>query len=105
MSALSDRQFLMVGAAVVIGGGLLFWFGRKAVGAAVDTAGGALSGNNALTQGTPYQGKGAAGTLGAATNAVLGGLPEKVGSGVAGWFGDLFDDYDPNSMDSKMGVR
>lgn len=53
--------------------------------------GGLLSGNNALTAGTDYAGTGIFGTLGAATNKVLGGAPDavgnKIGSGLYGLFG------------------
>lgn len=98
MAALTDKQFIMAGAGVVIVGGVLFWLGRKAVTAAVDTAGGVLSGNNALTQGTAYEGKGVVGTLGAAANAVSGGALQSAGEHVGGWLFDLFNEpYDPNA--------
>jgi hypothetical protein len=57
---------------------------RKTITDTAAAAGGILSGNNAATRGTDYEGKGAAGTVGAVTNAVLGGLPASAGSWIAG---------------------
>ena len=48
-----------------------------------------LTGDNSLTEGTPYAGAGVLGTVGAATNAVLGGVPQKIGEALGGWLFDL----------------
>lgn len=105
MSALSDKQLLLAGAAVLLAGGLVIWQGRKAAAATVDAVGGAVSGNNALTKGTSYEGKGVLGTLGAGADAALAGAPSRVGQTIGGWIGDIFDNYDPNDFDSKMGMK
>jgi len=87
---------LAIGTILVLG--VAYFILRKAIGAAADTTGGILSGNNALTDGTVYEGAGIAGTLGAATNVVTGGALEKAGDAVGGFFFDIFgDDYDPNA--------
>lgn len=99
---LLERQPLMVAA---IGGGLLLlWMAGKAAGAVaeaastaasatVDAAAGIATGNNAVTQNatnaagektTAYQGAGVLGTMGAATNAVLGGAPASLGEWIGG---------------------
>jgi hypothetical protein len=54
-------------------------------------AGGVLSGNNALTAGTPYQGTGLAGTLGAGANVVSGGALQSLGEWLGGKAADLHD--------------
>jgi len=59
---------------------------KKAVGAAVDTAAGLATGNNALTRGTAYEGAGVLGTLGAATNAASGGVLARVGERIVSVF-------------------
>ncbi len=63
---------------------------KKAVGdtvsAVAGTAGGIVSGNNALTKDTAYEDKGILGTLGAAVNAATGGAGEWAGERVADWF-------------------
>lgn len=37
-------------------------------------------------EGTPYEGGGVVGTLGHATNAILGGVPQAVGEYISSWF-------------------
>lgn len=89
MAVLTDRQALVLGGGAVLVGGLLVWWVSRNAGEVVDGVGGLLTGDNQITEGTVYEGKGVAGTLGSATNQILGGLPELVGSGLGGWFGDL----------------
>jgi hypothetical protein len=77
------------GYAVVIGVGvvavvILYTFFKKEAQAVVEGVGGAVTGNNALTRGTPYEGAGVVGTLGAATNAATGGLLGRFGSWLGG---------------------
>lgn len=101
-----ESQPLLIGGAVL--GVVLLWMAGRAAkataeavstaaSATVDTAAGVLTGNNAITQNatnaagdktTAYEGAGVFGTLGAATNAMLGGAPASLGE----WLGDkLFD--------------
>lgn len=66
--------------------------GSELVDKTVDLASGALTGNNAITQGartTAYQGAGVVGTLGAATDRTLGGAPSRVGETIGIWLYDL----------------
>ena len=88
-----EGQYVVLGLVALV---VVYYVGKKVVGAAgaaagaaVDTAGGLLSGNNALTQGTPYQGAGLAGTLGAAANTVSGGALSSIGETIGGWLADL----------------
>lgn len=75
-------------------GGFLLWRAGKAVAEAApqaveytaDMVGGVLTGNNAITKGArtdAYKDAGVIGTLGAATDRILGGVPSKVGE----WLG------------------
>lgn len=64
----------------------------NAAGAVVDYGSGLLTGNNAITQGArtdAYQGWGVVGTLGAATDRLLGGVPSRVGESLGGWLYDI----------------
>lgn len=59
----------------------------EAAGAAVDMTTGVLTGNNRVTQTartTAYEGAGILGTLGAATDQILGGAPSRVGEWLGG---------------------
>ena len=65
----------------------------------LDVAGGIVSGNNALTQNQTnadgervdaYEGKGVAGTVGAAANTVSGGILASVGQAIGRWTFDVF---------------
>lgn len=78
---------LALAAGVLIAG---YFIVKKLVGDAADAAGGVLSGNNALTAGTPYAGAGIAGTLGAGTNSVLGGAPQAIGESIGSGLFSLF---------------
>lgn len=83
----------------------LYLYGGLAVGALVvlylakKTVTGIITGDNALTRNatnaagepvTAYQNVPVLGTLGAATNYVLGGYPATVGQSIGGWAFDLF---------------
>jgi hypothetical protein len=61
----------------------------KAAGAAASAAGGIVSGNNAITRGTVYEGTGIAGTAGAAADAATGGLLSSWGESLGGWLYDV----------------
>lgn len=92
-----------LGYAVVLGVGgiVLYLLWDKLTGLAkdaADTVGGAVSGNNAVTRGTVYEGAGVAGTVGAVANTASGGLLEDVGSWIGGKIFDwTHDEYDPNA--------
>ena len=89
MAALTDKQVKYLGAAAVVGVFVLYVLGRKAVEAAVDTGKGIVTGDNALTKGTAYEGAGVAGSIGAAADAASGGvlsdLGSKIGIGLYDW--------------------
>jgi hypothetical protein len=94
---LSDKQLYVVGGVAIVGAGLLLWGATRLVSKATDTAGGVLSGNNELTAGTAYEGKGVVGTLGAAANTITGGFLGSLGSDISLAVSDLFGpSYDPN---------
>lgn len=59
---------------------------RKAVGAAADTAAGLVTGENAITRGTAYEGAGVLGTLGAVANAASGGSLQTIGEKIVAVF-------------------
>lgn len=84
---------IVAGAAVI---GFLLWSKLPSAGEAVtdtaDLAGGLLTGNNAITKGArtnAYEGAGVLGTVGAATDRILGGVPSRVGESLGGWLYDL----------------
>lgn len=96
-----EGQWVVLGLVALV---VVYYVGKKivgaagaAAGAAASAAGGALSGNNSLTAGTPYQGAGALGTLGAATDTVSGGVFSTIGNWLSGKVADVTMPYDPNS--------
>ena len=50
-----------------------------------------------VNAGTPYAGAGAVGTLGNATNSILGGAPQSFGEWLSGKVADITMPYDPNA--------
>jgi len=78
----ADPMKLAVGAGLLIV--VLYMLARKTLSDAAGAAGGIISGNNAATSGTDYEGKGLGGTLGAVTNAATGGALGAVGGWIAG---------------------
>ena len=85
-------------AAVAVGLGVLALVLYKSAGVTADIVGGAVTGNNAITNGatnasgapvSAYQGAGVLGTLGAATNAASGGMFASLGQWVGGKVYDL----------------
>lgn len=103
MSALSDKQFFIVGG-VLVGGLTLLWLaGKKAVVAAADTGAGIVTGNNAITKGTPYEGAGVLGTLGSAVNQASGGTLQSIGEKIGGTLYDWMhpDEANINEQMSK----
>lgn len=100
-----DYAVLLGAAALVAAGLFLFAKGqlKQAAGAVTGTVGGTLSGNNAITKGTAYEGKGIAGTLGGAVDKVTGGLTSAVGGWLGSWWYDVVNPpYDPNSPNTPV---
>lgn len=91
-------QPLQFALGVAIVGVVAYFIVKRATGAAVETAVGVVTGDNALTKGTPYQGAGVLGTLGAAANAASGGHLQSIGESLGGWIYDLTHaEYDPST--------
>lgn len=88
--ALDNPLQLALGIGIVLA--VVYLLGRRVIGDVASAAGGIVSGDNVITRGTPYQGAGIAGTLGAATNAASGGILERTGSAIGGWLYDVFND-------------
>lgn len=88
-----DPQFAVAVAGLALTAAGLFLFLKKqaadTVKGAAGVVGGTVSGNNAITRGTVYEGKGVFGTLGAATNSASGGGLETLGSWIGGKLYDL----------------
>jgi hypothetical protein len=88
---------LAIGVGIVVG---IAYFLVKHVGAEAAKAGaGLVTGDNALTKGTPYQNKGVVGTIAAAANAASGNVLQSIGESVGGWLYDVThpSDYDPST--------
>lgn len=87
--ALENPLHLALGVVLIIG--VVYFLARRTVKDVAEVAGGIISGNNALTQNTAYEGAGVIGTLGAAANTASGGalasLGQKIGSGLFSIFG------------------
>jgi hypothetical protein len=83
---LAKQNPLALAAGAVLVAGFLYYLARRTLKDAAGLAGGIVSGNNALTEGTDYAGSGIAGTLGAGANAALGGVPAALGEWIAGVF-------------------
>lgn len=77
MAHLTDKQFKWVALGVLVGVPVLYFAGKKMVTGAVS---GIATGDNAVTEGTVYEGKGIIGTLGAVTNELSGGTLERFGN-------------------------
>jgi len=86
---LAKQNPLMLAAGVALVIGVVYFLGGKTLKAAAQIAGGIVSGNNALTEGTVYQGAGILGTLGSAANEASGGFFETTGSKIGGWVYDV----------------
>ena len=100
LTNLSKQNPLLLAGGVVLVVGALYYFARKAAGDVADavqtataktaeTIADVATGNNAVTRDTPYEGTGLPGTIGAATNDLLGGVPQRAGEYLGGWVYDL----------------
>ena len=85
-----QNPLLLAGGAVLVIG-VLYWLGRKTIEDVAGAAGGAISGNNAITQNQvdidgnkvdAYEGAGIFGTVGAAANSASGGVLASVGGAI-----------------------
>ena len=89
---------LVIGAAVIAG--IAYFFGKQLLAG----LGGLFTGNNALTEGTDYQGAGIAGTVGAAFDAASGGALSAAGSAIGTGLADLLSssEYDGYSYSTSL---
>lgn len=95
LAASQPIQFAL-GVALVAGVG--YFIVRRAGAEAARAAAGVVTGNNALTEGTPYEGKGVIGTLAGAANAASGGSLRSIGEALGGWIYDVTHrEYDPST--------
>lgn len=85
-------QYAVLGVVGLVGVIVLFKLVKGEAKAAADAVGGVVSGKNSLTAGTPYEGKGVMGTVGAGFNAASGGAFQEWGEGISGWLFDLTHD-------------
>lgn len=92
---------LAVGVSLVLG--LVYFLGRKTITDVAQGLGDLASGNNDMTKGTPYEGAGVIGTIGAATNIASGGVFEKIGGWLGGSIYDLTHWNDPNTPSLNGG--
>lgn len=86
--ALANPVQLALGVGIVLG--VVYLLGRAALKETAGAVGGLVSGDNAITRGTPYQGAGVAGTLGATVDAASGGLLSRFGAWIGGTVYDKF---------------
>lgn len=92
LDSLGGNTGLVLAAALALG--VVYFVSKKTLTA----AGGLVSGNNAITAGTPYAGAGVVGTLGAATNAASGGVLSNVGGALGDW---LYNTFNPSSSTAQ----
>lgn len=108
MAILTNKQFFYIGAAAVAGVVLTGYMGKKAVATVVDTGEAILSGDNALTEDTPYEGYGVLGSLGAAANKASGGTLQKIGESLGetlfDWFGPKYEEPKGTLIDGDYKV-
>lgn len=94
-AVMNDPVKFAIAAGIVVG--VVYFASRAVLKSAAAAAGGVVSGNNAITRDTVYEGKGIVATPAAVANAATGGLLESFGS----WLGlKVYDlthsEYDPN---------
>lgn len=80
----------------------VYFLARKTLTDAAAAVGGLVSGDNALTKGTDYEGKGAAGTLGAAVDSATGGFTSWIGGGIGGAAATLRDWATTDAADENL---
>lgn len=82
-SYLSKQSPLMLAAGAALLIGVAYFLARKTVKDVAGVAGGLVTGNNAITKDTPYEGQGVVGTLAGTINSALPFL-DNVGSWIGG---------------------
>ncbi len=90
--ATKPGQYAVIGVVGVIAAVLLYKFVKGEAKQAAQAVGGLVTGNNAMTQGTAYEGAGVAGTLGATVDAAGGGIFSRFGSWIGGTVYDMTHD-------------
>lgn len=80
---LSKQNPLLLAGAAALLIYVVYSLARKTVTDTVRGAGGLLSGTNAITKDTAYEGKGVLGTLGGAVDSITGGFTSTVGGWIA----------------------
>lgn len=105
MNQLLNTQAGKWGVIVAVGAVAFYVIARKtasaATDAAVDVVAGVVTGENALTKDTPYEGYGVLGTLGAGFNAASGGTFQRWGESLGGW---LFDKLNPDPLADQEAI-
>lgn len=94
--ALQNPIQLAIGVGLVIT--LVYFLARKTAGDAAQGAAGIITGNNAATRGTAYEGTGVVGTVAGSIDKASGGVLSSIGEALGGWFYDVtHEDYDPST--------
>lgn len=87
---------LAIGVGLVVT--LVYFLARKTAGDAAQGVGGIITGNNAATRGTAYEGAGVVGTVAGSIDKASGGVLSSIGESLGGWFYDVtHKDYDPST--------
>lgn len=94
---------------VAVGAAAVWLIGRKtateATEAAAEVVTGIVTGDNALTKDTPYEGAGILGTLGSAFNKASGGIFQRWGEALGGWTYDLLHgDEDARRLSEQEAI-
>lgn len=89
-------------ALAIVGIVVVYLIAKKTLTAGAQAVGGVVSGNNALTQGTPYQGAGIFGTLGAAFNSASGGVLGNIGSSIGNGLYNLLNPGTGNAQQTAI---
>ncbi len=95
-AVLEDPLKFAIAAGLVLG--VVYFVGKAVLERAAAAAGGIVSGNNALTEGTAYQNRGVLGTAGAAADRASGGALSSIGEAIGSWIFDAtHTEYDSNT--------
>lgn len=98
----SDTGLLLAAAAALA---VVYYVGKHVLSGAANVAGGVVSGNNAITQGTVYQGTGVVGTLGAAANDASGGVLSQIGGSLGDALYNLFHPAEATAQSAQSASR
>lgn len=94
---------------IVVGAGVAYLIARKtateATEVATEVVSGIVTGDNALTKDTPYEGAGILGTLGSVFNKASGGTFQRWGEALGGWTYDLLHgDEDARRLSEQEAI-